>query len=164
MQTRYSEEFKEQALAKVLQRGDQTIQCIADELNINVFTLKGWLKSSRSTTTTETMNHQRPNDWTREQRFEALMSSAGLEGETLNAFCRERGLFTHHLQTWKRDFIKPLEATEQPGASRKAVKPLQDEILQLKKDLQRKEKALAEAAALLILQKKCQAFWEEKAS
>jgi transposase-like protein len=164
MQTRYSEDFKEQALAKVLQRGDKTIQCVADELNINVLTLKGWLKSSRSTPTTETMNHQRPNDWTQEQRFEALMSSAGLEGETLNAFCRERGLFTHHLQTWKQDFIKPLEAAGQPGASRKAVKPLQEEILQLKKDLQRKEKALAEAAALLILQKKCQAFWEEKAS
>lgn len=41
MQTRYSEEFKEQALSKVLQRGDKSIQSIADELNISVFTLKG---------------------------------------------------------------------------------------------------------------------------
>ncbi|MDP2179230.1 MAG: hypothetical protein Q8K19_12070 [Methylicorpusculum sp.] len=80
-----------------------------------------------------------------------------------NTFCRERGLFTHHLQTWKQDFIKPLETDEPSSASRKAAKPLQDEIVQLKKDLQRKEKALAEAAALLILQKKYHAFWEEKA-
>jgi hypothetical protein len=110
------------------------------------------------------MNHQRPKDWTREQRFEALVSSAGLEGETLNAFCRKRGLFTHHLQAWKQDFIQPLEVAEPRGASRKAMKPLQDEIVQLRKDLRRKEKALAEAAALLIRQKKYQAFREEKAS
>ncbi len=44
MQTRYSEEFKEQALSKVLQRGDKSIQSIADKLNIGVFTLKGWLR------------------------------------------------------------------------------------------------------------------------
>ena len=62
------------------------------------------------------MKHQRPKDWTRAQRFEALVSSAGIEGEALNAFCREPGLFTHHLQAWKQDFIKPLEAAEQPGA------------------------------------------------
>jgi transposase-like protein len=164
MQTRYSKEFKEQALSKVLQRGDKSIQSIADELNISVFTLKGWLKQTRSNPTTKTMKPQRPKDWTREQRFEALVASAGLEGESLNAFCRERGLFTHHLHTWKQDFIKPLEVAEPSNVSRKAAKPLQDEIDQLKKDLQRKEKALAEAAALLILQKKCQAFWEEKAS
>lgn len=115
MQTRYSEEFKEQALSKVLQRGDKSIQSIADELNISAFTLKGWLKRTRSNSPTKTMKQQRPKDWTREQRFEALLASAGLEGEALNAFCRERGLFTHHLQTWKQDFIKPLEAAPNPA-------------------------------------------------
>ena len=86
MQTRYSEEFKEQALSKVLQRGDKNIQSSADELNISVFTLKGWLKRTRSTSITESMKQQRPKDWTRQQRFEALLASAGLEGEALNAF------------------------------------------------------------------------------
>ncbi|MBU2571830.1 MAG: transposase, partial [Gammaproteobacteria bacterium] len=71
MQTRYSEEFKEQALSKVLQRGDKSIQSIAEELNISVFTLKGWLKRTRSTSITKTMKQQRPKDWTREQRLEA---------------------------------------------------------------------------------------------
>ncbi|MDO8937979.1 MAG: transposase, partial [Methylicorpusculum sp.] len=73
MQTRYSEEFKEQALSKVLQRGDKSIQAIADDLNMSVFTLKGWLKQTRSNSTTKTMKQQRPKDWNREQRFEALL-------------------------------------------------------------------------------------------
>jgi len=48
MSQRYSEAFKEQAISKVLQRGDKTIQCIADELNVNLFTLKNWLKKPRT--------------------------------------------------------------------------------------------------------------------
>ncbi len=95
MQTRYSEEFKEQALSKVLQRGDKSIQSIADELNISVFTLKGWLKRTRSHSTTKTMQ-QRPKDWTRKQRFEALLTSADLEGEALNAVCRGKSACRPH--------------------------------------------------------------------
>lgn len=163
MRIHYSEEFKEQALVKVLQRGDKTIQSIAEELNINTHTLKTWLKRKRQTNPTETMTTRRPKDWTREQRFEALLASAGLEGEALNSFCRERGLFSHHLEAWKQEFIKP-EAAQNSVSSNQTLKPLQAELKQVKKELQRKEKALAEAAALLVLQKKCQAFWEEKES
>ena len=74
MTTRYNQEFKDQAIAKVLQRGDKTIQCIADELNVNIFTLKEWLRKSRSTMT-DTNNSKRPVDWTRAQRFQALMNA-----------------------------------------------------------------------------------------
>jgi len=40
----YTEDYKEQALVKVYNRGDRTIQSIAEELNINLFTLKNWMK------------------------------------------------------------------------------------------------------------------------
>jgi transposase-like protein len=96
----YTPEFKEQAILKVLQRGDKTIQTIADELNINLFTLKEWLRKSRTTMTDKT-TQKRPADWTRAQRFQAL-----------NGFCREQGIFTHHLQTWKSEFIKETSQAE----------------------------------------------------
>ena len=83
-----------------------------------------------------------------------------LEDEGLNAFCRAQGLFPHHLEAWQQDFIN----STHKSARESSDKSLRDENKQLKKDLQRKEKALAEAAALLVLQKKFQAFWEEKAS
>ncbi len=47
MKSKYSQAFREQAIQKLLQRGDTTIQCIAEELNINVFTLKHWLRHYR---------------------------------------------------------------------------------------------------------------------
>jgi transposase-like protein len=52
MKTRYSQEFREQAIQKLLHRGDKTIECIASELNINVFTLKHWLEKYRPETMT----------------------------------------------------------------------------------------------------------------
>lgn len=161
MATRYNQEFKEQAVAKVLQRGDKTIQNIADELNIKTFTLKEWLKKSRSSMTDNTTN-KRPADWTRAQRFQALMQSATLDDEALNAFCREQGIFTHHIETWKAEFIKEPSKAESTAKST-SNKAMREENTQLKKELNRKEKALAETAALLVLSKKCHAFWEEKA-
>jgi transposase-like protein len=160
MTSQYTQEFKEQALAKTLQRGDQTIQCIADELNVNIFTLKGWLRDSKTTMTTPNTD-KRPSDWTQAQRFQALMGSAPLEGEALNAFCRTQGIFSHHLEHWKAEFIQASDSVS-PSVKSK-TKALREENKQLKKELNRKEKALAETAALRVLQKKCQAFWEEKA-
>lgn len=157
----YTPEFKEQAILKVLQRGNKTLQTIANELNVNLFTLKEWLRKSRLTMTDKT-THKRPVDWTRAQQFQALMQSSSLDGEALNGFCREQGIFTHHLETWKADFIKETGKAETLRKS-SSDKSLREENEQLRKELNRKEKALAEAAALLVLQKKFQAFWEEKA-
>ena len=160
MKPKYNEAFREQAVQKLLQRGDKTISCIAEELNINVFTLKNWLKQYRPYTMSENKTTKRPIDWTPEERLQALMASHGLEEEDLNAFCRAQGVFPHHLKAWRQAFINGTH----PAAQAPSDKSLRDEKKQLKKDLQRKEKALAEAAALLVLQKKFQAFWEEKAS
>jgi len=93
---------------------------------------------------------KRPTDWTNAERLQALMASNGLEGEALKAFCRQQGLFSHHPDSWKIDFINLKLWSNKPNTD----KALHDEIQQLKKELARKEKALAEAAALLILQKK----------
>jgi transposase-like protein len=157
MKLKYSQEFREQALQKLLQRGDKTIECMANELNINVFTLKHWLRKYRPESMSTPNTAKRPLDWTQEERLLALMASYGLDDEALSAFCRRQGLFPHHLESWKQTFIN---ASKDPALSDKS---LREENKQLKKDLHRKEKALAEAAALLVPQKKFQAFWEEKA-
>jgi transposase-like protein len=52
MKSRYSQAFREQAIQKLLQRGDKSIECIASGLNINVFTLKHWPGKYRPETMT----------------------------------------------------------------------------------------------------------------
>jgi hypothetical protein len=71
---RYSVGFKEQALVKVYNRSnDQTIELIANELNINVTTLKDWMKQSKQTLNkAASPTSKRPMDWLPEERLTAL--------------------------------------------------------------------------------------------
>ena len=158
MKTPYSEAFKEQALAKVFCRGDRTVQAVAAELNVSVFTLKGWMKkTSRDDQSRVSRKEKRPQDWRPEERLMALQESHGLVGEALNAWCREQGLFAHHLAQWQAEFCR---ATSPPESrtDTQMLGALKAENRRLQHELTRKEKALAEAAALLVLQKKYQAL------
>lgn len=105
MKTTYSEGFIEQALVKVFSRGKRTIGSIAEELNINPHTLKNWLdKKSMEKRTVSAKPEKRPQDWRAEEQLLALQESYGLTDKALNAWCRERGLFAHHLTVWKAAF------------------------------------------------------------
>jgi transposase-like protein len=81
-----------------------------------------------------------------------LAQAAGLEGERLGEFLRERGVHLEELQQWRK---QAEEALSSPSRRLAPSKELRD----LKAELARKEKALAEAAALLILKKKADLFW-----
>ena len=159
MKSKHSNAFIEQALVKVYSRGDRTIKSVADDLNVSYHTVKYWMKGKsvdkhRLSATKE----KRPQDWTPEEQLVALHESHGLSGEVLQAWCRERGLFAHHLTSWKAAFCA--EAKETISGPRE-LRTLKDEIVTLKREAVRKDRALAEAAALLILQKKFRALWED---
>ncbi len=144
---------------KVYSRGERTIKSVAAELNVNDQTVKNWMKrkqNKQSATPSSglVLPEKRPQDWTAEQQLLALQQTHGLSGEALQAWCREQGLFPHHLASWKAAFCTP------PQAAPRELRDLKDQNTQLKQELARKEKALAEAAALLMLQKKFRALWE----
>lgn len=153
MKATYSEGFKEQALKKVYQRDQRSIRAVAKELNVNYHTLKGWMKETMAKDQFGLAKQEkRPEDWTLPERLTALQESHGLVGEALTAWCRERGLFAHQLIAWQEAFCTGA------GDQRASLRALQAENQRLARELARKEKALAEAAALLVLQKKFQAL------
>jgi transposase-like protein len=159
----YSVEFKEQALSKVFHRGSRTVVSVADELNMNVMTLKNWMKGAAASGQSDVSGHaKRPEDWSLEERLLALQQSHGLVDEALNAWCRERGLFAHHLSQWRADFCS-VGGTGSRRENAQEVRELKHANVQLQRELNRKEKALAEAAALLVLQKKYRALFEGEA-
>jgi transposase-like protein len=157
--TRYSDAFKEQALVKVYSlRPDQTLRSVADDLNISTKTLKKWMKKSELDSPRDLPPpSKRPDDWRPAERLAALQQTYGLAGEVLNAWCREHGVFAHHLDQWKTDFCHQGDPSGQRGTAR-AIQALNTEIQGLERQLLRKDKALAEAAALLVLQKKFRAL------
>lgn len=160
MTAKHSEAFIEQALVKAYSRGDRTIKSIAEDLNVNHHTLKYWMKNKAVTKSVAPASREkRPQDWTAAEQFAALQETHGLSGEALQAWCRERGIFAHHLTSWKAAFCAEVK---EPATGAREMRTLKDEIVKLKRDVVRKDKALAEAAALLILQKKFRALWEDE--
>jgi transposase-like protein len=161
MAEQYSKSFIEQALVKALSRGDRSIVSVAEDLNVNHHTLRYWMKNKtvieRGLSATK---EKRPQDWTVDEQLVALHESHGLAGDALQAWCRERGIFVHHLASWKTAFCNSGKGVD-PGS--REVRTLKDENVKLKRELVRKDRALAEAAALLILQKKFRALWEDEA-
>ena len=165
---RHTPEFREQALSKARQRGSRTLDEVATELNMSVGTLKGWLKMAPKAHGETVMPSSLPQSlpagqWSAADRLLALHESHGLSGPALSAWCREKGLFEHQLTAWREAFCATPEPQAGPSAqerreSKAELKALQGKHEVLQRDLRRKERALAEAAALLVLQKKFQAL------
>ena len=100
------------------------------------------------------MQAKRPQDWTAEKKLDAVLEYSGLEDEQRGIFLRKQGLHEAHIEQWKRDLIAGLKSR---ALNKKD--PRDKKIRELEKELGRKEKALAETAALLVLKKKANAIW-----
>jgi hypothetical protein len=103
-----------------------------------------------------TTKEKRPQDWTLEERLNLIINSNGLSEQAISELCRSQGLFPHHITEWKQHFITGVATQSNKQTS---IKILRTEIKSLNKDLNRKNKALAETAALLVLQKKVNTVW-----
>ena len=152
-------------MSKARQRGSRTLDEVSAELSMSVGTLKGWLKTLRKEGVSSVMPSSLPQSlparqWSAADRLLALHESHGLSGPALHAWCREKGLFEHQLNAWREAFCSSAEAetAQERRESRAELKALQGKHEVLQRELRRKERALAEAAALLVLQKKFQAL------
>lgn len=104
------------------------------------------------------MTPRRPRDWSPEEKLNAVIEAQALSEDEMGAFLRRKGLHEAQLQEWRSILLASLQGHPQ----RTGAKPSAGQtrrIRELEKELDRKDKALAETAALLVLQKKVQALW-----
>ena len=167
MSNKYTDSFKVQAVEKALTRSKGvSVRDVSESLGVGFSTLQKWIRQSKnqefdtsSPNEIESMTKEkRPQDWTLEERLNVVITCGTLSEGAISELCRERGIFPHHINQWKTDFISGHTANANP---KKQVenKKLKSEVKTLKKELTRKDKALAETAALLVLQKKVRAIW-----
>jgi len=154
----YTEGFKEQAVQKALTRGSVSLKKIAEELNIGYSTLESWIRNYKKMNP-ERDKGRRPQDWTKEEQLQAIIDTSAMDAEQRNRHCREKGLFPHQLDTWRVNFTQPEKTAATTHQAE--IKALKEESVLLQKEIRRKDKALAETAALLVLQKKFHALLEE---
>jgi len=153
----YSQSVRDEVVKAVL-GGGRTHTMLAEEFGVGRSTIQNWMRQyRRSGDASLTQHEKRPQDWTREERLEALLATHGLSDTALGQWCREHGLHTHHLSSWRKELVHGGDE----GPSKAAMRTLREENRALKKEVRRKDKALAETAALLVLKKKATALWGE---
>ena len=159
--TRYSVTFKESLLAKALAPNAPHAVELAKEFNIPYGTLYTWIRTSKKKTMKEVNTPLRPTDQSAEAKLRAVMDTMDKTEAERSAYCREHGFYIHHLDAWKEQILHGLGAvkTKQDKIERQQ---LTHENKNLKSELRRKDKALAEVSALLILKKKADLLWGVK--
>ena len=170
MRAIFTQSFRMQAVEKALCRSSQTsLREIAEGLGVGKSTLNNWITKSRSHElgsvsmdgmfwSNEMVKEKRPQDWSLEERLEMVIACGSLDEEALSERCREKGINPHHVKQWKLGFADG-SASGSRARQDSESRNLKHEIKDLKKELRRKEKALAETAALLVLQKIVCAIW-----
>lgn len=156
----YSEDFKRAAVAKMTSPGGPSATLLSGELGISQSSLSRWLRERVTLAINgEDMKQRRPDDWTAEEKVAAVLDYEKIPEEQRGTFLRERGLHEATVGRWKLEIIEGMKL--KPFAQGKKD-PQQKRIAALERELRRKESALAEAAALLILKKKADAIWGEE--
>ena len=159
---RYSPERKEAVLKKMMAPHNRSLRELASEEGISEATLYNWRKEARSKGLLMPDGDSGPEGWSARDKFAAVMESAALNAQQTAEYCRRKGLYPHQLEQWRQACEAANDWDRQSTLKLKAEqKTSRQRIKALEKELQRKEKALAEAAALLVLQKKVQAIWGE---
>jgi hypothetical protein len=101
----------------------------------------------------------RERAWTAAARLEAVIATAALDETARNAWCREKGVFPKDLAQWRESATQALAAPEDARASPRQTKLDRRRIKELEREVSRKDKALAETAALLVLSRKLEAIF-----
>lgn len=154
----YSDEFKEQMVRKMLQPGGLKALTLSKESGVHHSTLSRWRR--RAMLGDMGMKTRRPQDWTGTEKLEAVLKAATLSEEELGSFLRSEGIYRTHLDQWREQMLSGLDVVKKPRRTSKS--PERRRIQELEKDLRRKDAALAETAALLVLKKKAQAIWGDE--
>ena len=150
---RYGKEFKDRAVARLLPPESAAITAVSQEIGVSVATLERWRADALSLPARE-------RAWTAAARLQAVIATAAMDEAQRSAWCREQGVYPTELQQWKENATAALSEIPEERASPQETRDARKRVKELERDLRRKEKALAETTALLVLSKQLQAIFQ----
>jgi transposase len=153
---RYGQKYKDRIVARLLPPESSAIDVVSREVGISVATLERWRADALANGSGGGSGSQR---WTAAARLQAVIATAAMDEATRSAWCREQGLYPAELDSWKQDAIAGLG--EPRAASAAEARKDRRRVKELERQLHRKDKALAETAALLVLSKKLSAVFHD---
>lgn len=136
---RYGQAFKTRVVGRLLPPNTASIEEVSREVGVSVDTLERWSAPAR---------------------LDAVITTAAMDDAAQSAWCRERGVYPQELAAWRASATQALAEPEEQRASPKETASDRRRMKQLERELRRKDKALAETAALLVLSKKLEAIFQ----
>lgn len=164
----YTELMRTRMVRRMVGPGAVTAMELWRQTGIPQSTLSRWLRDAASirlvTTKPETSiesegpgaNAKRPQDWSPQERMQFVLDAHGLGEQPLGELLRRRGVHREQLDAWRAALVDAFASPTAPRRSAEAKR-----IRQLEREIARKDRALAETAALLVLQKKVQLLFPE---
>jgi hypothetical protein len=163
----YSEKFKRKMVQRMSGPIPASATALSKEVGVAQATLSRWLLAAgtigdmadkKKSPLHESPAPRRIEDRSPEEKLRLVMEAARLPESELGAFLRREGLHDADLEAWRESMLGALK----PATNKHAKSVEARRVRELETELRRKDKALAEAAALLVLQKKVRALWEEE--
>jgi len=145
----FTEEFKENIIQKMCMPGGKSNKVLSEEIGVCEQTLYNWRKRIQ-TNVTMINDERRPKAWKISDKYDTLLETANKPDEEFGRMLREKGLQTTHIELWKQE-CKSMLSNNEYKKENKHLKQINQEQA---KEINRKDKALAEVTALLVLKKK----------
>jgi transposase-like protein len=143
----FSLSFKQRMVERMTGTHAMSATRLAKEVGVSQDSLSRWLREASSLPVMPKRDERGPRQWTLDEKIRLLAAARGLSGTELTAFLTREQVLLGELEQWRRAL--ETEAPPVPAATAKQIR-------ELERELARKEKALAEAAAILVLKKKLQ--------
>lgn len=154
----YTEEFRESMVRKLSGPGARSALALATETGVDRKTLSRWKREyGRVEGRMGVSVGKRVQDWTAEEKLQAVVEYGGLGEEARGKYLRGKGLYGADIERWRSEMLAAVGKQQKRGKDAQGQR-----IRELEAELRRKEKALAEAAALLVLKKKAQEIWGDR--
>ena len=155
----YEKEFKDSVLKRIEQ--SETVASLSEEFNISKSTIYQWVRTNNKKQNNNKINFKSKKNWSSQDKFHVVLETSSLSENELAEYCRRKGIYVEEIKAWEKQCLNAnlIYAKEDPEKLKNDLKEEQKKNKELQRELTRKEKALAETAALLVLRKKAQAIW-----
>ena len=154
----YSEGLRNRLVQRMAGPEGISASALSKEVGISQPSLSRWLReASRIPGMSKPPKKEKsPHRWSAEERWRLILEASSLSEDELGAFLRREGIHASQLEEWRKSAMESLTAQK---TKRRVVSKEMKRIRELEKELRRKDKALAEVTALLVLKKKIEAIW-----
>ena len=162
--TKYSPEYREAILHRILPPNSEKLSDVAKDTGIPIQTLSTWkTKASESDPFLELESDDNSNEISNDEKFNIVIATASMNETEIGEYARSKGLFVEQISNWRLICSHAFDNFSKERKNAKAIlKEKDNKIKVLEADLDNKNKALAEMAAHLVLAKKTCAIWGDQ--